>query len=51
MHRCLPLLALTMAIAATGSSGQTPPPPIEGPVYIATYLEVVPTAVRKAARF
>jgi quinol monooxygenase YgiN len=35
-----------MTLAATGSSAQTPPPPIEGPVYIATYLEVVPTAVK-----
>src|SRR5262245_22121913 len=48
MHRYLSLLALTMALAATGSSAQTPPPPIEGPVYIATYLEVVPTAVKDA---
>ena len=47
MFRSLPFLALTMAIAATGSSAQTPPPPIEGPVYIATYLEVVPTAVKE----
>jgi quinol monooxygenase YgiN len=46
MHRYLSLLALPMALAATGSNAQTPPPPIEGPVYIATYLEVVPTAVK-----
>ena len=34
-----------MALGATSSSAQTPPP-IEGPVFIATYLEVVPTAVK-----
>jgi quinol monooxygenase YgiN len=48
MHRYLPFLALTMALATTGSRAQTPPPAIEGPVYIATYLEVVPTAVKDA---
>jgi quinol monooxygenase YgiN len=46
MQRFFPFLALTMAIAATASSAQTPPPAIEGPVYIATYVEVVPTAVK-----
>ena len=48
MPRYLALLALPMALAATGSSAQTPPPAIEGPVYTATYLEVVPTAVKDA---
>jgi quinol monooxygenase YgiN len=49
MHRYLALLALPMAVAATGSSAQTPPPAIEGPLYIATYLEVVPPAVKDAS--
>jgi quinol monooxygenase YgiN len=48
MHRYFALLALPMVLIATGSSAQTPPPAIEGPVYIATYLEVVPTAVKDA---
>jgi quinol monooxygenase YgiN len=46
MHRYLPFLGMTMALAATGSSAQTPPPAIEGPVYIATYVEVLPSAVK-----
>ena len=46
MHRHIALLALPMALAATGSSAQTPPPAIEGPVYTATYLEVLPTGVK-----
>jgi len=48
MRRYLPLVVTTMALAATGSSAQTPPA-IEGPVYIATYVEVVPTAVGEGA--
>ena len=49
MHRYLPLLTVTMTLAAASSSAQTPPPAIEGPVYIATYLEVVPTAVKEGS--
>src|SRR5689334_15943145 len=47
MHRYLRLFALTTtALAAAGSNAQTPPPAIEGPVYVATYVEVLPNAVR-----
>jgi hypothetical protein len=38
-------LWLALACAAAGAHAQTPPA-IEGPVYIATYVEVVPGAVR-----
>ena len=48
MRRYLPLLLMTLAIAPPGSNAQTPPP-IEGPVYVATYVELVPTAVNDAA--
>ena len=47
MHRYRRLFLLTtMALAAAGSSAQTPPPTIEGPVYVATYVEVLPTGVK-----
>ena len=48
MHRYLPLLLMTMAVAPSGSNAQTSPA-IEGPVYIATYVELVPTAVNDGA--
>jgi quinol monooxygenase YgiN len=38
-----------MALAAAGSNAQTPPPVIEGPVYVATYVEVLPTAVKEGS--
>lgn len=44
MHRYL--LLFTMAF--TGANAQTPPV-IEGPVYVATYVELVPTAVNEGA--
>jgi len=47
MHRNLRLFALTtIALGAAGSNAQTPPPAIEGPVYVATYVEVLPTAIK-----
>jgi quinol monooxygenase YgiN len=46
MHRYLQLLVMTMALAPLGSNAQTPPA-IEGPVYVATYVELVPTAVNE----
>jgi quinol monooxygenase YgiN len=46
MHRYLQLLVMTMALAPIGSNAQTPPA-IEGPVYVATYVELVPTAVNE----
>lgn len=50
MHRYLRLFALTaMALGAAGSNAQTPPPVIEGPVYVATYVEVLPTAVKEGS--
>src|SRR5256712_4894414 len=45
MQRYLRLILTIMAAIPAGSSAQTPPPAIEGPVYIATYVEVVPTAL------
>jgi len=45
MQRYFRLLLAAMAITAAGSNAQTPPA-IEGPVYIATYVELVPTAVK-----
>ena len=48
MRRYLPFLLLTMAAMPIGSSAQTPPA-IQGPVYIATYVEVVPTAANEGA--
>lgn len=44
MHRYLPFLLTTIAVAPVGANAQTPPA-IEGPVYTATYVEVLPTAV------
>ncbi|MFL6564179.1 MAG: putative quinol monooxygenase [Burkholderiales bacterium] len=50
MHRYFRLFMLTaMALGAAGSNAQTPPPPIEGPVYVATYVEVLPTAVKEGS--
>ena len=47
MHRTVRLFMLmAMALAAAGSNAQTPPPAIEGPVYTATYVEVLPNAVK-----
>ncbi|HEV8108415.1 MAG TPA: antibiotic biosynthesis monooxygenase [Burkholderiales bacterium] len=47
MHRYLRLFVLTtMALGATASNAQTPPPAIEGPVYVATYVELLPTTVK-----
>ena len=48
MRRYLPFLVMTMAVAPIGSNAQTPPA-IDGPVYIATYVELVPTAVNDGA--
>jgi quinol monooxygenase YgiN len=48
MHRYLQLLVMTMALTPNGSNAQTPPA-IEGPVYVATYVELVPTAVNEGA--
>ena len=49
MQRYLRLILTIMAAIPAGSSAQTPPPAIEGPVYVATYVEVVPTAVDEGA--
>ena len=47
MHRSFRLFALTvMGLGAAVSNAQTPPPAIEGPVYVATYVEVLPNAVK-----
>lgn len=48
MQRYLRLILTIMAVVPAGSSAQTPPA-IEGPVYIATYVEVVPTAIDEGA--
>ena len=48
MRRYLPFLLLTMAVTPMSSNAQTAPA-IAGPVYIATYVEVVPTAVDEGA--
>ena len=48
MQRYLRLILTIMALIPAGSNAQTPPA-IEGPVYIATYVEVVPTAVDEGA--
>ena len=48
MHRYLPLVLTIMAVAP-GASGAQTPPAIEGPVYIATYVEVLPAAVKDGA--
>jgi quinol monooxygenase YgiN len=37
-------LALVMIGAIRDAPGQAPPPPIEGPVYTVTYVEVLPTS-------
>ena len=44
MQRHLRLILTIMAVIPAGTSAQTPPA-IEGPVYVATYVEVVPTAL------
>jgi quinol monooxygenase YgiN len=44
MHRYLSFLLITMALAAVDVHGQTPPT-IEGPVYVATYVELMPSAI------
>src|SRR3954462_1581756 len=50
MHRYFRLFAMTAtALGAAGASAQTPPPPIEGPVYVATYVELLPTAVKEGS--
>lgn len=49
MQRYLRLILTIMAAIPAGSSAQTPPPAIEGPVYVATYVEVVPTAADEGA--
>src|SRR5438132_7509307 len=49
MQRYLRLILTIMAAIPAGASAQTPPPPIEGPVYVATYVEVVPTAMEQGA--
>src|SRR5215510_8338273 len=38
MHRYLRFFLLTTMALGTGSNAQTPPPAIEGPVYVATYV-------------
>src|SRR5205809_8105416 len=48
MQRYLRLILTIMALIPAGSNAQTPPA-IEGPVYIATYVEVVPTAADEGA--
>jgi quinol monooxygenase YgiN len=35
-------------LAMSGASGQNPPPVPDGPRYVVTYLEVMPTALREA---
>ena len=47
MHRYLPFVMIAIGLVS-GRSGAQTPPPIEGPVYVATYVEVVPTAVKDA---
>src|SRR2546425_36045 len=49
MHRYLQLLVMTMALTPVGSNAQTPPA-IEGPIYVATYVELVPTAVNEGGK-
>jgi quinol monooxygenase YgiN len=44
MARGFSLLALTMTLVALDASAQTPPA-IQGPVYVATYVEFLPTAI------
>src|SRR5215208_7948169 len=48
MHRYLHLLVVAMALTATGASAQTPPS-IEGPVYVATYVELVPAGIAEGS--
>jgi quinol monooxygenase YgiN len=48
MQRYLRLILTIMALIPAGSSAQTPPA-IEGQVYVATYVEVAPTAVDEGA--
>src|ERR1051326_3837340 len=49
MHRYLRLFSLTaLGLGAPASNAQTPPPAIDGPVYVATYVEVLPNAVKDA---
>jgi quinol monooxygenase YgiN len=48
MHRYGRLLVFLAAIVTFASSAQTPPK-IVGPVYVATYVEVLPNAVKDAA--
>jgi quinol monooxygenase YgiN len=50
MHRYLPLLVMSMALTSAGSNAQTPPPAIEGPIYTATYVELVPTAIDEGSK-
>src|ERR1041384_4887401 len=48
-HRYLRVLTLTaMLLGAAASNAQTPPPALDGPVYVATYVEVLPNAVKDA---
>jgi quinol monooxygenase YgiN len=47
MHRCARLLVFLAAAMTFASSAQTPLK-IDGPVYVATYVEVLPNAVRDA---
>jgi quinol monooxygenase YgiN len=46
MNRYLRVLAIAMALAPIGANAQTSPA-IEGPVYVATYVELVPAAVNE----
>ena len=48
MHRYLPFLLTAIAVTPIDSVAQAPPA-IEGPVYVATYVEVVPTAINDGA--
>src|SRR2546423_758988 len=50
MHRYLPLLVMSMALTSAGSNAQTPPPAIEGEIYTATYVELVPTAIDEGSK-
>src|SRR5215218_1620934 len=48
MHAYARIFGLLAAVMPLGASAQTPPA-IEGPVYVATYVEVLPNAVRDGA--
>jgi quinol monooxygenase YgiN len=47
MIRALAGVAMFASLAMTAASGQAPPPVPDGPRYVVTYLEVMPTASRE----